>query len=127
MSAADVCRIAGGVLVLLVGAAISAGGIQLWRGGPQAWPDVIADKTTVRRTSGGMMIMAALLLTAGAAATGNLSWGRWAAAIVTIVVVLAAFWANHALFGDIRPLHTGTNIVVAAIILALLWFGYAEN
>jgi hypothetical protein len=71
-----------------------------------------------------MIVMSALLLVAGAAALGNVPWGDYAAAIVTIVVVAAAFWANHALFGDIRPLHTGTNIVVAAIILALLWFGH---
>jgi hypothetical protein len=127
MSTAAICRIAGGVLVLLVGTALGAGGIQLWRGGPQAWPDIIADKSTVRRTSGGMIVMAALLLVAGAAATGNLPWGGWAAAIATIVVVLAAFWVNYALFGDIRPLHTGTNFVVAAIILTLLWFGYATK
>ena len=128
MSTAAVCRIAGGVLVLLVGAAIGAGGIQLWRGGSEVWPDVIADKSTVRRTSGGMIVMAALLLVAGIAATVNLPWGGWAAAVATIVVVLAAFWANHAMFGDFRPLHTGANVVVAAIILALLWFGYvAQN
>mgnify|MGYP001353020449 CR=1 FL=1 len=126
MSTPAICRIAGGVLVLLVGTAIGAGGLQLWRGGPEAWPDVIADKTTVRRTSGGMIVMAALLLIAGVAATGNLPWGGWAAAVATIVVVLAAFWANYALFGNVRPPHTGTNIVVAAIILALLWFGYAN-
>ena len=117
MSTAEVCRIAGGVLVLLVGGAIGAGGIQLWRGGPKAWPDVIANKTTVRRTSGGMIVMAAMLLIAGVAATFNLPWGGWAAAISTMVVVVAAFWANYSLFGDIRPLHTATNVVVAAIIL----------
>jgi hypothetical protein len=127
MSTSEVCRIAGGVLVLLIGTAIGAGGFQLWRGGPEAWPDVTANKTTVRRTSGGMIVMAALLLVVGVAATVNLPWGGWAAAISTMVVVVAAFWANYALFGDIRPLHTGTNVVVAAIILALLWFGYAAN
>ena len=124
MSTAAVCRIAGGVLVLLVGAAIGAGGLQLWRGGPRAWPDVIADKATVQRTSGGMIVMAVLLLVVGVAATGNLPWGGWAAAISTIVVVLAAFWANNALFGNMRLWHTGTNVVVAAIIFALLWIGY---
>jgi hypothetical protein len=70
-----------------------------------------------------MIVMAALLLVAGVATLGNVPWGGHAAAIATIVLVAAAFPANYALFGDIRPLHTGTNIVVAAIILALLWFG----
>ncbi len=125
MSPSEICRMAGGVLVLLVGTAIGAGGIQLWRGGREAWPDVTADTLTVRRTSLGMIVMAGLLLIAGAAATGNMPWGSWAAAVAIMVVVLAAFWVNYALFGNMRLLHTGTNVVVAAIILALLWFGYA--
>ena len=60
LTMAAICRIAGGVLMLLVGAAIGAGGIQLWRGGPESWPDIIANETTVRRTSGGMIVMAAV-------------------------------------------------------------------
>ena len=127
MTSAAICRIVAGVLVLLVGTAVGAGGIQLWRSGPQAWPDIIADETTVRRTSGGMIVMAALLVVAGAAAAANLPWGGWAAAIATMIAVLAAFWVNHALFGDMRLLHTGTNVVLAAVILALLWFGYSTK
>jgi hypothetical protein len=123
MSAAAICRIAGGVLVLLVSTALGVGGLQLWRGGAEVWPDVIADEATVRRTSGGMMVMAALLLIAGVAAMGDLPWGGSAAGIATLVVVAAAFWVNSLLFGNVRPLHTGTNVVVAAIILALLWVG----
>jgi hypothetical protein len=71
-----------------------------------------------------MIAMAVLLLVAGVAALGNKPWGLRAAAISTIVVVAAAFPVNYALFAQIRPLHTLTNIVVAAIILALLWFGH---
>jgi ABC-type uncharacterized transport system permease subunit len=123
VSTAAFCRIAGGILVLLVGAAMGAGGLQLWRGGPEAWPDMIASETTVRRTSAGMIVIAALVLIAGAAAAGNAPWGAFAAGVGTIVVVIAAFWVNHLLFGSIRPLHTVTNVVVAAIILALLWTG----
>jgi hypothetical protein len=124
MTTAAVCRVIGSALVILIGAALALGGIQLWRRGPQVWPDVIANKMTVRRTATGMIVMAALLLVAGLAALGNVPWGGRAAAIATIVVVLAAFPANYALFGNMRPVHTGTNIFVAAIILALLWFGH---
>jgi hypothetical protein len=77
----------------------------------------------VRRTSNGMLAMAVFLVIAGVAALANAPGGRHAAAIVTVAFVAAAFWANYALFGDIRPLHVGTNIVVAALVLALLWFG----
>jgi hypothetical protein len=123
MTAATVCRIVAGGLVLLISAFLAIGGIQLWRGGSEAWPDVIANETTIRCTSFGMMVLAAFLLKAGIAAIRNLPWGGRAAAITTIVFVGLAFWANYVLFGDIRPLHSGANVVVAAIILALLWFG----
>jgi hypothetical protein len=72
-----------------------------------------------------MIVIAALLLVVGVAAVGNLPWGVHAAAIATVLVVLAAFWANYALFGNMRTTHTVTNVVLAAIILALLWFGTA--
>lgn len=123
MTRATVCRVVAGAIVILISAALAFGGIQLWRGGPESWPDIVADETTVRRTSSGMIGMAVLLLVAGLATIGNLPYGIHAAAIAVIILVLAAFVANYALFGDIRITHTGTNIVVAAIILALLWFG----
>jgi hypothetical protein len=70
-----------------------------------------------------MVAMATFLFVAGVAAICDVPWGARAAAIAVIVLVGLALWANYALFGDIRPLHTGTNIVVAALILVLLWFG----
>jgi hypothetical protein len=127
MTTTTVCRIAGSAMVILIGAALAVGGIQLWRGGPQAWPDVRANEMTVRRMSGGMIVMATLLFVAGIAALADLSWGAIAAAIATIVVVAVAFPANYALFGNIRPLHIGTNIVVAALIIVLFWFGHRSR
>ena len=124
MTTTAVCRVAGSALVILIGAALAFGGFQLSRGGAKAWPDVIANDATVGRTSIGMIALALLLLVAGVGALGNVPWGGYAAAIATLVVAAAAFPANHVLFGHIRPLHTGTNIVVAGIILALLWFGH---
>ena len=38
--------------------------------------------------------------------------------------VLGGFWANHVLFADIRPRHTVPNVIVAAVVAWLLWFGY---
>jgi uncharacterized membrane protein YozB (DUF420 family) len=124
MTTATVCRVVGGTLVILISAALAVGGIQLSRGGPEAWPDMIAHVTTIRSTASGMIGMAAFLLAAGVATIGGVRGGRHAAAIATIVLVAAAFWVNYALYGQIRPLHTGTNVVVAAIILTLLRLGH---
>ena len=121
---ATCCRVIGACLVILIGVALALGGIQLWKGGPAAWPDVTANDMTVKRTSIGMIALGTVLLLSGAAALANLRWGGHAAAITVIIVVAAAFWGNYALFGNIRLIHTGTNIIVAAIVLILLWFGY---
>lgn len=122
MNSVIVSRVISGVLVILIGAAIAAGGFQLWRA-PTAWHDVVAGEATTRRVSLGLMVMAALLAIVGIATVANVPWSSHAAAAAVIIVVLAAFWVNHLLFGGIRPLHMVTNVVVALVILALLWFG----
>jgi len=50
-------------------------------------------------------------------------WSDLGAAITLIIFVAHSFWGNYLLFGGIRLLHTGTNIIVASIILTLLWLG----
>jgi len=127
MSMAAICRVVGGALIVLIGVALAVGGVQLWRGGPTTWPDIIADARIVAQVSGGMLVMAVLMLVSGAAAIGNVPWGRRAGSSATVFVVIAAFWANQALFGDIRPVHTLINVVVGAIIVALLRFGFAHS
>src|SRR5262249_49233245 len=99
MRYAEFCRIAGGVLVFLIGVALSLAGAQLWKGGPAAWPDIVANDVIVRRAAYGLIIMAALLLITGIATMRGVSWGSFAAAIVLILFVAIAFWGNHLLFG----------------------------
>jgi hypothetical protein len=70
-----------------------------------------------------MLLIAAVLAATGIAAVAGAPWGALAAAIVTSAVVLAAFWVNYLLFGNMRLMHTATNLVVTAIILILLWAG----
>ena len=98
MTTAAICRTVGGALVILIGAALGFGDMQLWRAGPAIWPDVVANEVTVRRTSGGMIVMAAILLIAGVATIGNVPWAAHAAASATIVLVVAASAHRHAAF-----------------------------
>ena len=127
MTTAAICRVVGGALIVLIGVALAIGGVQLWRGGPTTWPDIIANARIVAQVSGGMLVMAVLMLVSGAAAIGNVPWARWAGSSATVFVVISAFWTNQALFGDIRPAHTVINLVVGAIIVALLRFGFAHS
>lgn len=126
MTTTSVCRIVGGALVLTVGAGLVLAGIQLWREGPEKWPDMIARKATTQRLSAVMILLGVLTLCSAGAVIGNVSWGGYAAATCTIVFVCSAFWFHHALFGDFRPLKTGTNVFVGTIILVLLWVGYSK-
>lgn len=124
MIAATICRMVGGALVLLIGAPLGIAGVLLWQRGPVASPDIIASEPATRRISISMISVSVLLFVTGAAVIGNVSWGGYAAAIAMLSVVVAAHWVNQSLFGQMRWWKTVTNVVVFAIILVLLWYGY---
>lgn len=117
------CRIASGILVILVGIAIGFGGIQLWGGTASSWPNLAADASTIKNVAFGLLVLAALLVVAGTAATLNLRWGQLVSVAAVLVFVVGGFCVNYILFGDIRLLHSGANVVVAALTLLLLWVG----
>ena len=127
MNRRDISRIVAGVLIVLIGAAIGLGSVQLWDGAPESWPDVVASNSAVKDTAKGMMAMALVLLVGGIAVLGNLGWGHIAAASAVAIFVAGAFWANYVLLGTVRPIHTGTNVVVGVAILWLLWVGYSKR
>lgn len=122
-----ICRAIGGVLVVLIGVVVGVGSYQLRNGAPPSWPDIVAKDPAVRTVSKGMAAVAGLLVIGGLIAAIGLGWGYWAATGATIVFVAGGFWANYILFGSLRPFHTGTNIVVCAMIQWLLWIGYMEH
>ena len=123
----DICRTVAAVMVMLIGLAICVGSVQLWNGAPASWPDVIAGDASVKSIAKGMMAMAVILFVAGGAVLGNVGWGQFAAAISVTIFVVAGFWANRVLFGGVRPMHTGPNVVVGALVLWLLWIGYSKR
>jgi len=127
MTKQDICRIVAGVSVILIGAAICVGGVQLWGGAPASWPDVIAGDATVKSTAKGMMAMSVILIIAGGAVISNVWWGQLAAVIAVAIFVVTGFWANQVLFGNVRPMHAGPNVAVGALILWLLWIGYSKR
>ena len=121
------CRIVAGVIVVLIGVVICVGSVQLWNGPPASWPDVIAGDASVKSTAKGMLAMAVVLFVAGVAVITNVGWGQFAAAISVTLFVVAGFWANRVLFGSVRPLHTGLNVLVGALVIWLLWVGYSKR
>jgi len=127
MTKQEICRIVGGMLAVLTGMAVGFGGLQLWNGAPSSWKDVIANRSTVKNAARGIVVVAVMLLIGGVAVAFNLAWGQLAASIAIVNFVAGGFWANHILFGKIRPLHTGANVVVGAIIFWLLWLGYVPS
>ena len=123
MTKRDLCRIVSGILVVLIGIAVGFGGFQLWAGVPSSRPDLVADASTIKGAAVGMLVLAAFLLLAGSAAIASLRWGRVASAIALLVFVAGGFWVNYAVFGGVRLMHSGANVVVAAVALLLLWLG----
>src|SRR5262249_59665280 len=98
MAKQEICRIIGGLLVVLIGIAVGIGGIQLWNGAPASWRDVTASDSTVKNSARSILFVAVLLFVGGIAATFNLSWGQWAASIAIVIFVIGGFWANYILY-----------------------------
>jgi hypothetical protein len=115
--------LAGGLIILL-GAGCGVGGVTLWNGKPDNWPDVVASDGVVRRTARGLVGMGVLLLATGLTTIFGIPVGCVAGGISTLLFVVGGFLGNHALFGDIRPKHTGPNVVLACVIWILIWFGF---
>jgi hypothetical protein len=112
-----------GVLMALVGVACGAGGKILWGGKPDNWPDVIADDALLRKVAIGLIVVSAALLVTGVGAALRQSWAITSGMIALALFVIGGFLGNYKVFGDIRPTHTITNTVIAALILWLLWKG----
>jgi hypothetical protein len=121
----EILLIAGAMLTILIGATIAFGSSQLWNGAPATWPDVVASASTVRTVARVMLVVAVILALAGIGATLGRAWGLVASAVALAIFVIGGFLANYTLFGDFRLAHTGTNLVVAVIVVCLLWSGYA--
>jgi hypothetical protein len=70
-----------------------------------------------------MIVVSISLLTAGIMAISGVSWAGSAAVLAVSLFVAGGFWGNNALFGDVRPVHTTANGILAILVLALLWIG----
>lgn len=112
-----------GVLLVLVGLACLAGGVGLLRPDGQVPPDVIADAAVVRAVAAGLLVVGIALVGSGAMMLlqSRLAWPAGVTAL--ILFVSAGFLGNYLLFGSVRPLHSGTNVVVAGLILWCLSAG----
>ena len=117
------CRIAAGILIVLIGIAIGLGGFQLWGGAALSWPNLVADASTIKNVAVSLLVLAGFLVIAGSAATLNLRWGQLASAVAILAFAVGGFWVNYTLFGDVRPMHSGANVAVALLILFLQWIG----
>jgi len=112
-----------GILMLLIGTSCALGAKALWNGKPDDWPDVIADAPLLRKVAIGLTVVSVAMLTTGMAATLRQPWATTPAMIATTLFVIGGFIGNKKVFGDYRPMHTGTNTILAALIIWLLTSG----
>ncbi len=116
----------GGSLIILLGVGCGVGAYALWNGAPKSWPDVVGSETAVQRTSRGLAAVSIMLLLSGVATVLQIRWACEAGAIATVAFVAGGFLGNYVVFGDLRPKHTVTNVLLGAAILWLLWQGYPQ-
>jgi hypothetical protein len=95
----------------------------LWGDKAAAWPNLVTDASTIKNVAVSLLVLAGFLVIAGSAATLNLRWGQLASAVAILVFVAGGFGVNYTLFGNVRLVHSGVNVVVALLILFLLWIG----
>lgn len=113
----------GGVLLVLVGLTCVAGGVGLLRPDGQEPPDVIAGPGVVRAVAAGLLAVGVVLAGSGAITLLKSRFARLAGVTALILFVSGGFLGNYLLFGAVRPLHTGTNVVLAGLILWCLSAG----
>ena len=85
------------------------------------WPDIVASDVVLKRIAVGLAIASSLLLASSAGLFLHVPWAVQAALLALLIFVSGGFWGNYAAFGEFRRMHIGTNIIVAAIIVVLLW------
>jgi hypothetical protein len=108
-------------LITFVGVMCGLGGKALWKGNPDSWEDVIANDAILRRVAIGLVLVSTVLITAGITVFIGAPWAREYGSFAILFFAVCGFPGNFYLFGDIRPAHTGTNVVIAGIVLWLLW------
>ena len=123
MNTAALSLSAAGTLIILLGLGCLAGGAALRHGKPENWPDIVATDAVVRKISRSLFIVSILLLLSGVLTLLRVPWGNLIGAISTLVFVVGGFWGNVVLFGDYRPKHTITNLILGCVIWLLLYKG----
>ena len=115
--------IVAGVLQTLIGLAATIGAVGLYRGGPDAAPDIVASVSATQAVAAGMLVGGAVLIAAGVMAflRRRIAWTLGVAALIAFVIL--GFVFNFMLFGSVRLAHSGTNVVVAVLAVWLLHKG----
>jgi len=113
--------------MLLIGATLGVGSRVMWNGRPANWPDLIASDAVVSNSARWTLAMSLLLLAGALASLLRASWGFITAATAMTLFVAAGFWANYSLFGSIRPLHSGSHVIAAIVVILLLRIGYSAT
>jgi len=107
------------VLLMIIGLAASGAALALFFSGQHA-AGITAGRTAVLITATAALIVGIALTFAGvmAVARMRLAWPLGIAAIFAFVAV--SFVGNYVLFAEPRLIHSGTNLIVAALAIWLL-------
>lgn len=112
--------IAATVLTALIGIGCLAGGIAITSGKAAEWPDVMASESTMKRVGVGLFILAILQFVSVLAVLLGSDYAPFLILASTAIFQAAGFSGNKVVFGDYRPMHTGTNSVIVGIVWGLI-------
>lgn len=85
---------------------------------------MVASAKVIRRTAIGLFIADSILTVAGVLVLLKFPWAAQIGTFAMALFVAGGYWGNHAVFGDFRPVHTTSNVVIAIVVSWLLWAGY---
>jgi len=108
---------------MLIGIALHIGAWQLLIFGASQWPDIVAQPSTTFITAIAMAALGTAFFVSVVGVVFNYRWCIQFALTTLLVFTIGGFVGNYLLFGNIRWMHSGTNLIVVIVITILLIAG----
>ena len=112
--------IAATILTALIGLGCLTGGIAIFSGKAAEWPDVVTSESTLKRVGIGLFILSILQWVSVLAVMLVSDYAKLFVLASTAIFQAAGFSGNKIVFGDYRPMHTGTNSLIVGIVWGLV-------
>lgn len=104
------------IFTTIIGLGCLLGAVVIFRGSDKDLPDVVVSEAILKRVGIGLAVTSVLTLGSAIALYAKVPNAEYYVLTSTMIFVIGGFWGNKVVFGDYRPTHTGTNVILAAIV-----------